>query len=265
MNNDFTKYFLLKSSEVDEELVVVEIAVDCSDVHHVDVESEDLQIVSHDQINEYGQEDEDDDSQARDSLKKNIPNSTQIGKDTTKVITEESHNEEKNQGDDKEVDVQGNYLGLSTDDGVDSEGGQKQVQKIHKKYNPPSSLHWVSERISQKSHQAHEDHQLGNKLQDEQSQTAYLDDYEDPGTVVVPDTSEEEETVDEKKNCHHERCGCKPNSSQWGKKSEEDAQDDAVNGQALGSFLEGGKAETKITQQPLELGNSHLLKVFSVS
>ena len=44
-----------------------------------------------------------------------------------------------------------------------------------------------------------------------------------------------------------------------------EAQDNAVNSLVLGSFLEGMEASADIPQHPLELGNGHLLKVFSVS
>ena len=45
-------YFILKCSDVDEQLVVVEIVADLNDVHHVYLESKDIYIVTHDQKNE---------------------------------------------------------------------------------------------------------------------------------------------------------------------------------------------------------------------
>ena len=45
-------YFILKCSDVDEQLVVVALSADLNDVHHVALESKDSHVVTHDQKNE---------------------------------------------------------------------------------------------------------------------------------------------------------------------------------------------------------------------
>ena len=74
--------FILKCSD---ELLVVVIVGDLSYVHHVDVESEELEIVIHDQTNE-------DDSDS-DSDGGNGPNTMESSKEATKVNMAESNQE----------------------------------------------------------------------------------------------------------------------------------------------------------------------------
>ena len=177
----FTCIFFL---DFDIKLLELVLVLDRSDGHHVGVESEEIHTVSHPQD---GEEILDD---ANNEI---IPE--------TKESQREWESTVDHQEDEQDVDVDGDNVGLDLDDGTQDQDGEDKAQKISDKSSDrPAKWDVVVVPEDEEDQEAGEPHKVSDELEDQQGQTAHFNGFEDPSSPVVPDSVEEEDVEDEKKN-----------------------------------------------------------------